>query len=165
MFCIAIPLCCVVFVAQDHLNYKRLFPKYDESSNQLISYSRFIRENTNYYDVVFSNFIVADENPPELLALGHKRVYLTVSTNSIYNVVNNIKDDYNVKMILRYYNQFADARIIEFLSHADQTVQLGENVKLYMFTKKSILATMQSYNGISMKLNSNFNVFKIKENT
>ncbi len=74
----------------------RLFPS---PSPELTSIAQSIRQNYGYNDVLFSYHLDIEANPPQMLALSHKRVYRIATPRDIQTITGQIKAPYHVVVL------------------------------------------------------------------
>lgn len=122
-----------VFTGVTHAkNAESYFP---EISNEVVTVGNFIRENTGYNDVIFSdNYEIFDANDyPAKLAFAKKRIYKTEKISDIYTKVNDIEEDYTVNVFSFGSGQHS-SDIQKLIDSAD-TVVNGEGMTLYKISK------------------------------
>lgn len=120
-------------------NAKSFFPepelKYEKVGN-------FLRENTDFNDVVFSNNYVIDEsnNCPQSIAFSKKRVYKVEGIEEIYNKVKNISNDYTVNIFS--YSGEAGGFMAEIVQEAFEHEQ-KEGMHLYKISKEDFMTLVE----------------------
>ena len=90
----------------------------------------YIRENTSYEDVMFSDGLLMPIQPPQAMSLSGKRVYWANNLDHIYAVVHDIEEDFRVKIFHFYDQQESEKHITAFLEQSELSVsrQTRENV-------------------------------------
>lgn len=83
----------VIICVQKKEFYLRLFP---ENSNKLCKLGNFVKNNTDFDDLVFSFDVEALSNPPILLSYTQKRIYKISSMDDIYDKVAKLKSHFDV---------------------------------------------------------------------
>lgn len=121
-----------VFTGVTHAkNAQSYFP---EPSEEVVKVGKFIRENTDYNDVVFSdNYEIFDANDyPARLALAKKRIYKTEKISDIYAKVKDIEKDYTVNIFS--FGSVNSQEIKKLADNADDVIN-GEGMTLYKISR------------------------------
>lgn len=124
----AVVICCVNVYSAHTEKAESFFP---EATEECQTVGAFLRENTDYNDVVFSdNYQIQDSNNyPAKLAFSKKRVYKVSNADQIYSKVKNIDDDYTIN-IFRYGDEDLSDDIQKLVETASETIREG-NMVLY----------------------------------
>ena len=110
-------------------------PRYERVGN-------FIKNNTDFYDIVFSNNYVIDEsnNCPQSIAFSKKRVYNMFNKEEIYEKVKNLSGDYVINIFSN--GRGADGELAEIAKKATE-VKEENGMYLYKIQKADFLALVE----------------------
>ena len=98
----------------------------------------FIKSNTDYSDVVFSDDYQIDDanNCPQKIAHSKKRIYKVDNTSLIYDKVKNISEDYTINI---FCNDGAEKGALKALTDKAYDVVQQDNMYLYKISKDKFL--------------------------
>ena len=96
-----------LFSFQIHGEYKKLFA--GKLPYGIMDRGNFIKENTNYNDMVFSNDISITKLPPQDIAFSTKAVYKVGSISEIKEIIND-RDANDEEYVVNIYVELSDIR-------------------------------------------------------
>lgn len=136
VICLA-AVCCVTTYKTHKANAKDYFPP---AVSEYQTVGAFLRENTDFSDVVFSYDYAIDDanNCPQKIAHSKKRVYQITDMAQIYDKVRNIEDDYTVN-IFGFSGEPQGEGADELKAAAYDTVRDG-NMTLYKIKREDFIA-------------------------
>lgn len=118
-------------------NAESFFP--ETSADEIVAAGNFLKANTDYNDVVFSDDYEIDDanNCPQKIAHSKKRVYKTDDAGLIYNKVKDISDDYIINIFCCDGEE--NGGLKQLTDKAYDVIQ-QDNMYLYKISKDDFLA-------------------------
>lgn len=136
VFAIVMVVTAAVLVLHEHPRFRKFFPRPNPEVAQL---GRFVAENTEYRDIVFSPQLEIKNAPPQLLSYSMKLVYRTESVADIARKVGDAQDAAYVVNILVRSAPDSMPDYLNRLAAAAHTVREGDGYRLYKIAKTDYL--------------------------
>jgi len=139
-------LCIVIsvgiYLKNEHPHFKSLFPEANKSFEEI---GKFIANNTEYKDIVFSTNFSIPRTPPQQLSYSMKRVYKVDTIFDICDKVCNIDENYEINIFS--ISKFASNNNygIRELIYTAYDIKQIDDLYLYKIKKEKFYQTLSSY--------------------
>ena len=110
------------------MNHKRHYEYFPDPSPELMEIGYFVRDNTEYRDIVFSSSFEIPVEPPQQLSYSRKRVYQALTLDDIYRKVTPLDEldrDYTINLLVFKDDQDLSAGMRNLISKAHKTDRSG----------------------------------------
>ncbi|HPY86597.1 MAG TPA: hypothetical protein PLG34_01270 [Spirochaetota bacterium] len=127
-----------IYIEANYGKFRRFYPPYRD-----FKLEKFVKNNCDYKDVVFSTFAVINPDPPQYLAAAEKRIYKINSLAEIRNKVEKIDKEYVVNLLIK--TDKPPPPDLQYLCDKSENVLQYDEFALYKIFKKTFLDLNDQY--------------------
>jgi len=131
-FILPIIFCITILHSTEY--YTKLFPKPDLDLSKI---GYFIKNNSSYKDIIFSDIYIIPENPPQRLSYSMKRIYKANNLKDICKKIKSIKNNFIINFFTKQYKQ--NSNFIKTINNNSFKKIKNNQFILYKIKKQKII--------------------------